>query len=407
MRFVWISALKDLRRLRRDPVSLAMWIGIPLIIATLLIVIFGRGESMPQGRLLVADQDDSILSSLLTGGFGRGPLAKMVLIEKVTEEQGRRRMDRGDGSALLIIPKGFGSAFLNRRPMRLMLLTNPSQRILPGIIEEALSITLEAGFYLQLLAGESLDTFHRGNPTDQTVAQTSIAFRRLGERVARYLNPPLMQLETKVAEEKAARTVNFGALFFPGMLFMAILFIAEGLSGDIWKERNRGTLRRLAATAGRLPALLAGKLVCAAAVLCVMAVLALLAARWLVNLPIASYSLAIVWIVVSGASMFLMMLLIQMHASSERTAGVLGNVVVFPLIMAGGSFFPFESMPGWLAAIGRWTPNGWALLYLKSILAGTAQPLPLAIGFAGLGLFSAAAFLLAWRRLRTVFVTGE
>ena len=29
MRFVWISALKDLRRLRREPVTMLTWLAIP------------------------------------------------------------------------------------------------------------------------------------------------------------------------------------------------------------------------------------------------------------------------------------------------------------------------------------------------------------------------------------------
>ena len=29
---------------------------------------------------------------------------------------------------------------------------------------------------------------------------------------------------------------------------------------------------------------------------------------------------------------------------------------------AGGSFFPFETMPDWMASFGQLTPNGWALV---------------------------------------------
>jgi ABC-type multidrug transport system permease subunit len=33
-------------------------------------------------------------------------------------------------------------------------------------------------------------------------------------------------------------------------------------------------------------------------------------------------------------------------------------MLVFPLLMAGGSFFPLAVLPGWIAAIGRVAPNG-------------------------------------------------
>ncbi len=40
----------------------------------------------------------------------------------------------------------------------------------------------------------------------------------------------------------ARRTSNFGALFLPGLLFMALLFTAQGMSNDIWTEKQQGTL---------------------------------------------------------------------------------------------------------------------------------------------------------------------
>src|SRR6267142_4042974 len=65
------------------------------------------GQAVPQGRLLVTDEDNSLLSHALTGAFGRGPLSKMVLVENVSREGGRDRINRGDGSAYLIFPRGF------------------------------------------------------------------------------------------------------------------------------------------------------------------------------------------------------------------------------------------------------------------------------------------------------------
>ncbi len=46
------------------------------------------------------------------------------------------------------------------------------------------------------------------------------------------------------------------------------------------------------------------------------------------------------------------------------------SMIVFPLMMIGGSFFPLEVMPAWMARIGRWTPNGLGVAQLKEILFG-------------------------------------
>src|ERR1700689_768205 len=133
MRFLLAAVTKDLRRMRRDPLALATSLGIPLVLVTLVTLVFSGGQAAPQGRLLVADEDGTVLSQLLTGAFTRDPLSKMFVMETIGREEGRRRMDHGDASALLIIPKGFQDAFFQNQPVQLQLLTNPAQEILPKI----------------------------------------------------------------------------------------------------------------------------------------------------------------------------------------------------------------------------------------------------------------------------------
>jgi ABC-type Na+ efflux pump permease subunit len=409
MRFIWVSALKDLRRLRRDPISLAAWVGIPVFIAVLLSIIFHGGGAAPQGRLLVVDEDESLLSSLVSGAFGQGPLGKMLVVEKVKWAEGRKRIDRGDGSALLVIPKGFSQAFLRQEPSQLRLITNPSQRILPGIIEETVSMLLEAGFYLQALVGDQFRVFAQGPPQgagrfpDQTVAEMSVGFNRLGAKLRSYLDPPLIKLETTVVEEKSSTQINFIAVYFPAMLFMSILFVSMGLSGDLWKERTRGTLRRVLVAPSRVGSFLAGKLLAVAVVLFLIGLAGVLCGLFIPEMTVHNPALAVLWIVFSGAVLYLLLLLLQLYASSERAAHLLVSLLVLPLAMLGGSFFPFEFMPRGMAAVGRWTPNGWAMLQLQGMLAGSIEPARLALAFAVLALASGVAFWLSLRRLHRGF----
>jgi ABC-type multidrug transport system permease subunit len=400
MRFIWITALKDLTRLRRDPFSFTAWLGIPVVFAVLMSLVFGRGGAVPQGRLLVADEDDSVLSTLLTGAFGRGPLSKMLLVEKASREEGRKRIDRGEVSALLIVPKGLQSAYLRSERARLELFTNPSQRILPKIVEESLSIMLEGGFYMQKLAGEQLRAFDTGRaPSDETV----IAMNRLGTMLHKYIDPPLIDLEMNMVQEQK-QTQSFTALFFPGMFFMTLVFVARTLADEIWKERMFGTLRRLAGTAAPLGGFLAGRLVSVALVFFALAFVAILALSWVADAPLVNLPAAGLWLVFSGTVFFLLLLVATLHASSLRAANVLGNLVVFPLVIVGGGFFPFEVMPDSMARIGRLTPNGWALVQFKAILSGSVDATALAMTAAGMLLVSVLAFLLALRRIRRNFL---
>jgi ABC-type multidrug transport system permease subunit len=102
---------------------------------------------------------------------------------------------------------------------------------------------------------------------------------------------------------------------------------------------------------------------------------------------------ALAWTVLSGAVLFLWFAAVQMLAATRRAAGLISSIIVFPLLMAGGSFFPLAALPDWIAAFGRLTPNGFVAEQLTAEItsaAGWAIPpaswgLILLIGIAGLG----------------------
>jgi hypothetical protein len=329
-------------------------------------LVFGRAPATPRGRLLVADEDHSVASARFLDGFRRKPMNQMVAIENVTRDAGRARIDRGDGSAFLIIPKGLQQAFLMNLPCRLELYTNPAQRILPQMIQETLAITVDAASY----------------------------FRRGGT--------PLIEVENvALGEPKPAR--SFAAIFLPSSLFMGLLFLASGTAADIWRERMAGTLRRIASSPVSLASYLMARVVFVALLYLVVAFAGLAAAQRLAGMPVANFPAAALWIAFVGTVFYLFFLWIAVQPTTQRAASVLANLIVFPLAMLGGSFFPFEWMPGWMASIGKLTPNGWALSQFKTILDGVVDSTHLATAAALLAALSAAAFLLTVRRLRSVF----
>ena len=399
MRFVFTSAVKDLRRLRREPVTLLTWLGIPTFIAIILVVIFGRGDARPNGKLLIVDEDRGIGATLLAGAFSQGPLGNMISVEKVELEEGRHRVDQGKASALLIIPKNFTQALVEGQAANLQLIRNPAQRIMPEMIEEVLSMLTDGAFYLQMVAGDQLRKSAQGTPSDASVAQISVQFNHVIEDTRKYLAPPLIQLNTKVIQDKTDKPGGFAALMLPGMLYMAVFFISGGLATDVWRERASGALRRVATTPASFRSFLAGKLLAVLVVLALVGAFGLGVARFLADLRISNFPLAVLWIAVSGCGLYLFMMLLQSLASTERVAHMLGNFVLLPLTMLGGSFFPFDMMPRGFAQIGRLTPNGWSVTQLQKILDGV-EVTPAA--FAAVILFVAAGWLVVgWRIRRT------
>jgi ABC-type multidrug transport system permease subunit len=409
MRFIRIAARKDIRRRLGDPASLAIWVGVPLLLTGLMNLVTGGGDQVtPRARVLLVDQDDTVVSGLLTSAAGGGDF---VDLETVTLDEGRRRIDAGEGSALVVIPRGFQDAVLQQTPAEITLVTNPAERILPLIVREALEIAVEGVFYVQQLFGPQLRLIGgnttAGPPADTDVASIAVAINQQLATLDNVVFPPVIRLTVAAREnESAGPSLSFGQLFLPGMLFMSFLFVASGMSGDIWEEQRLGTLRKGLTTPQSAHALLAGKLVAGMVMMTAVGLIALIGATALFDLAWTRLPAALLWCAFAGGALLALLTLLQTFASGQRAADMLMTTMIFPLMMLGGSFFPFESMPGWMAAVGRWTPNGLGVVILKDLLYGAPPPGTVAIAAAGIGIPAVAAFFLAGRRLRGKFATA-
>ena len=416
MRFVWWTALKDFQRQRRSPADLALWFGMPLLICTLLVLSMGgRSGPRPQAQLLVADQDDSALSRFLLTGLSQDASGSFIRAEQVELEAGRKRLQKGKASALLVIPAGFSDAVLAEKPCTLRLVTNPAQRILPGIVEESLRIFADAVFYLHRVVGDELRRF-AGGPApglntfpDAQIAGFSVSMNRLVDRVTSYLNPLAIELVTTTDEaekEDQSPQQSYALLFLPGLLFMSLLFMSQGLSEDLWRERSQKTLRRVVISPGSVTQFLAGKALYGVVLMACTTLLALTIGFFYFELPASVLPLAVAWSTFSGTLLLLIMMTLQLHVSSQRAGNIVSMSLIFPLMMVGGSFFPFEAMPDWMAKIGGYTPNGWAVQQLKAILSQKVQPQSLGLAFSGMLVVGGILFLSCARRLRRGFAQG-
>jgi len=415
VRFLLVSARKDIRRILADPLALLLWIGIPTLIGLLMAAASGGGESDgPKVVVLLVDEDDTLLTRMIAAGSDEGPagLGGLFTFERVDAAEGRRRIDAGDGTALLTLPAGFTKALLEEQPTRLELVTNPAQRILPEILTESLELLIEASFYAHRLIGEPVREFVAGLgdqdefPTDAAVAGMSAAINARMRGLEDVLFPPVLALEKISDPEADEEPFSFGRLFLPGVVFMALLFIAQGISDDLWKEKQQGTLVRALAAPHGLVAFLGGKLVASAFVMGVVSLAALGLGIVQYDLPVEAVLWGVPWCAFAGTVLLALFFLIQVFASSQRGGNVLGTVVIFPLMMLGGSFFPFEAMPDWMVAVGRWTPNGRALIELKTIVEGSADVTSVALSGAVMGGMAVLALFVCALRLRRRFAVS-
>jgi len=378
MRFALSSFKKDIARLSRDKVSTLIWILIPLLVGGLVTTLMGS-DVKPHGVLLMVDQDESFLSELIAGAYTAGELGELISVEKTTLEEGSARINEGDVSGLLIIPAGFGAAFLDSTPVTLTLKTNPSQTILPGIITNVTEILLDAGFYAHQLFGEEIRLMKNlgDDPPDALIAAIAVTMQNKIEAIAPQLDPLVIDLEIVEPPPKEPAPL-LALLFLPGIIIMAVMFSANGIASDWWRERELGTLRRLIYAPGQLGSFIVGKALAATVIIGMVGGLTLVVGFLYHGIPWAKLPSSLIWISISGVALFAWFAALQMMFNNQKTANIVSSMLLFPLLMAGGSFFPLAVLPGWIAAIGRASPNGFIADKLTTeITAGSAWAIDL------------------------------
>lgn len=373
MYFIMVTVVKEVKRRFNDPGGLLSAIMIPFVIGFLMASVMGGGSSSFKPTLLVSDLDDSFVSQAILSALGQDQIAEMINLVKVTEEEGDRRINDGDASGHLIIPQGFGQAWLDREDVALALTVNPSQYISPRLIREMLESLLDLGDYLHKVFGEELKIISNSIDKDSLVGISPSEFSaNITDKVAAIgalVFPPVLEVEDATAEPEGV-SVNMAVLMLPGILVMAAFFAANGQSSNFWIEKENGTLSRWVASPNAFYSFWVAQWITAMVLTAIVAVPIMVAGFFYLDIGFEKYLPALIWLMLTGPILFAVLTLIQVLAPSRKAGSVISTMVMFPLLMAGGSFFPTETMPKFIVVISQYTPNGRVIEPLKGYLLG-------------------------------------
>jgi ABC-2 type transport system permease protein len=409
MRRIAVSVRKDLLRTLRRPLGTLLLLAFPLAFAGVIAMTFGTsGDVSIRVPVLVENQDDGFASTFLLGALGSEQMAQHFAIEAVASG-GAARMERGEASALLVIPAGFTDDLLGGRPVKLRLVRNPSERIRPEIAEQmtrVLADVLDAGSYalrapLEELSG-MLDT---EGGTAAAVGALAASFHRALGAGAEYVFPPVIELEVATAEGEGDEPSQGSSSPFlwmlPGASVFALFLIGDLSMRDVLVEAQAGTLRRqLAGPLGPgtvLAAKAAHTALLSAISIAILSVAGAFAVRGGIDgVAFVVLSLSLVLLVTGTASF------VYGAARSQRQGATVAAAVYLFLAFLGGSFFPVESLPAALRGIATFTPFHWATDgYVELIRRGgglrevAANAVSLAL--TGAILLLAGSRLLRWR----------
>ena len=407
---------KDLVRRLRAPVWLIVSLLFPLTFAGMLGLAFGRrgGPELPRIQVLMLDLDDSGLSRMMSGAGENDDSPVRFTFTPVSDEaEGRRRMDAGEASGLIIIPEKFAEDVFDGRPVTLRVFKNPSETILPQVVEEFASLMalyLDQGAHLlgepMGAIADSLENVDDDVSTFPTNAALAVLSGTLADRLRptlHYVFPPaivyasvnelsvpltiVLQAEAgttlATVKERAAAArppdpkredsspFNFFGLLLPMVSVVSMLFLGEGGMRDLLEEQQAGTLRRQLASPAGVRRVLAAKILFTIVLAsCAMFLLMIvgMALGW-IPLQISLLGLATLTPALAfGATGLATLIYGFIH--SDRAASASYSAVVMTMSFLGGSFIPMSQLPPGMATVARGTVNFWGIRGLSDLVQG-------------------------------------
>jgi ABC-2 type transport system permease protein len=392
----WALIRKDLVRRWRSPASTLVMLAFPFMMAGLIGSVSGGSGGEPEFTLKVflLDREDGVLGGFLSGASQQRDDGANLEIVPVGEE-GFARMEKGEASAMLIIPERFTDRLLDGEDVSLQLVLNPAESIKPEIARQGAEVIAT---YLDVLvksAGDRLDHLRDLIDADEMpplVVVTAITGEIYAEmvRAEPILFPPVVRVvRDKAAGEKAEQANVFGYILVM-VSVMSVIFVAIRAVSDLYEDQRTGMLRRQLATPLSVSRLVAAKCVFAALFGAVVMAILLVAGAFFgwfgSGVPVASVLLHAVAFSMSAAGLITVVVAL---VRTEKQAGILSWVLVMVMSALGGSMFPLEMIPPAIQQFSRFTLNYWAIEGFLDLMVrgrGAAAALPATALLAGVGL---------------------
>ena len=332
----WSMVLKEFTQLKRDRLTFAMIVGIPIMQTALFGYAINTNPKHLDTAIISADSTDITRSFI--AAMQNSSYFKMVGTLP-NEAAGREALARGKVLFVVNIPAGFTRQLLRGERPALLIEADATDPTATGSALAAVSGIAQSVIDREI-AGP-LSNLH-GSPAPFSV------------RVHQLYNPDNI-------------TQYFVVPGLTGMVLTLTMVLMTGLA--ITRERERGTMENLLAMPATPLEVMTGKLVPYIGIGLIQATIILLAARYVFRVPFfgnigAVYLSALLFI----AANLTVGITFSSLARNQLQAVQLGIFFFLPNIMLSGFMFPFKGMPGWAQALGNLLPLTYFLRLIRGIL---------------------------------------
>lgn len=387
-------AAKDLRIFLRDIPGLVYLILTPVIIIAIasfaLSGMFTEGEA-EQFSIPIVIEDQGEVTDELLGVLKETPVLKLVDTYKtddgkespMTREEAERLVV--DKKAAIIIPKGFSEKVQNGENAELIVLTDPVDRVIPGVVNDVVSqFTSKLSMAsvvnsVGVTAVQSIVT--KTQELNGVTIDPTIEIATIGEQSEHYTaNPPVqVKVEKMETSEKARETTPFESNV-PGYAVMFVLLGTTAAATSLLEERERGTLRKLQTLPISRLSILSGKMLSNFLTALFQMFVLFLVGHFAFGMWVGNSILGLITIIVATAfaATGLAMLIASVCKTRAQASGV-SLLIVLSMSALGGSWWPLYIVPEWLQTVAHITLTAWSMSAFNNLLIygeGIASILP-------------------------------
>ncbi len=371
---------KDLTLLLRDKTGFFFTLIFPLLMAVFFGAVFSGGAQDSKAiGIVVVDKDSTTESRAFIETISK---ATELSVRLDTEAKAKAEVGRGQTTAYLVLPKGFGQA--RKRvfwgtPATVLLGVDPARRAEASMLEGIVTRYLMEGFQEVLSSSEARMKVIREARKDLNGADAGSEMHAFVGKLESFLSaipaasdrgsksagwsPASIEVVSVVREGK--RPASYFAISFPQGIAWGLMMCAMTFAMGLVTERTQGTLMRLRVAPISRSLILFGK-AGACFVMVVAIQLGLFAVGYLAFGLELGPPLLIAATVFSTAVCFVgIMLLFSVLGRTEKAASGYATAIMLVMMMIGGGMIPLFIMPAWMQAISHVSPVKWAVVALE------------------------------------------
>jgi len=344
---LWGIVFKEFVQMKRDRLTFAMILGIPLIQLTLFGYAINSDPRNLPAAIIVADQGPqgrSLFAALKNSTYFR-------FVRKLESEvEGRRALAKGEVQFVINIPENFSRQLLRGDRPSILVEADASDPVATGNAMNNLGMVFSSALQ---------------NDAKGPLAFLATAPSPIDLRVHALYNP------------EAITQYNIVPGLMGVILTMTMIMIT-GLA--MTRERERGTMENLLSMPTRPTEVLVGKIIPYILVGYIQVGVILVAARFLFHVPMhGSIPLLLMVALVFIAANLAMGITFSTIAKNQLQAMQMTFFIFLPSMLLSGFMFPFRGMPDWAQTIGEFLPLTHFLRIVRGILLkgnGVSEILP-------------------------------